>query len=102
MTILSKILKKNSYIKNGCLNLFRAKRKYNKPHKPSRSFESGSNERRRLWIMNSGILLAVFGLCYASVPFYQMICETTGLVGDSNQKEYSIEKLAGKDKDSTN
>ena len=34
--------------------------RYKKPHKPWRNFESQRGFRRNLWLMNGGILLAVF------------------------------------------
>lgn len=62
---------------------------YKKPSKPWTNFNNTKEHRRRLWIMNAGVLATVFGLCYCMVPFYRMFCETTGLIGDTDKKDYS-------------
>lgn len=88
MSILSKIFRTRINPTTRVSNLLRRKN-YRKPQKPWRNVHNTQDHRRRLWWMNAGILAAVFATCYMMVPFYRMLCEATGLVGDMEQKDYT-------------
>ncbi len=37
-----------------------------------------------------GLYTLVFGLCYLTIPLYKIFCESVGLDGDLEQKDYSV------------
>jgi len=64
-------------------------------YKPSRFHEKqnkvpGFNKTRKQELYyNFGIYGIVFGLCWATVPFYKLFCDHFGLTGDLDKKDYS-------------
>lgn len=44
---------------------------------------------RNLWFINGGILATVFGSCFLMVPLYKLFCQSVGLEGNVEQKDYS-------------
>jgi len=47
-----------------------------------------TGHRKRLWLVNAGIMGVVFAVCFLAIPFYQLVCQTTGLIGDNEQKNF--------------
>jgi cytochrome c oxidase assembly protein Cox11 len=83
MTTFSSLFRPN---RNICWETFS---RYKKPHKPWDNYNTTKKFRKNLWLMNGGILLAVFAGCYMMVPLYRSFCQATGLIGDNMQKDYS-------------
>lgn len=68
--------------------------RYKKPSTPWYNNRQTAEKQRSLWTFQLGILGAIFGLCYLTVPLYRMFCQHMGLEGDTKQKDYS--RLAAK------
>ena len=41
------------------------------------------------WMFNGGLLGFVFGMVYLSIPLYRKFCQSVGLLGDYEEKDYS-------------
>lgn len=65
-------------------------RRYNPNFVNKKARERGWN----LWLVNSGILATVFGICFTMVPLYKLFCQKVGLEGDLEQKDYSKMKIS--------
>ena len=61
-----------------------------KPNKPWPKPHDFFQKRKSLLYYNIGLYTLVFGLCYLTIPLYKIFCESVGLDGDLEQKDYSI------------
>lgn len=63
--------------------------RYKKPSTPWYNNRKTYEKQRSLWTLQIGLLGAIFGLCYLTVPLYRLFCQHMGLEGDLKQKDYS-------------
>lgn len=63
---------------------------YRKPNKPWPKPHDFFSKRKSLLYYNLGLYTLVFGLCYLTIPLYKIFCESVGLDGDLEQKDYSV------------
>ncbi len=84
-----------------CVNVLRARpnptRLFRQPsfrfayRKPTTSNmeQNTAKTQRNMWMLNLGVLSAIFGFCYMMVPLYKAFCQKMGLQGDTHKKDYS-------------
>lgn len=63
---------------------------YRKPNTPWPKPHDFFQKRKSLLYYNMGLYTLVFGLCYLTIPLYKIFCESVGLDGDLEQKDYSV------------
>jgi cytochrome c oxidase assembly protein subunit 11 len=63
-------------------------KKYQKPGR--RNIDQATRDQQKTyWILNLGVISAVFGGCFLMIPLYKLFCQKVGIEGDLEEKTYS-------------